>query len=824
MTLKMYFLIETNEEIVENESNIGSVDNRSETSVEMKNKSHSKSDEENEKEVSNWDNNNINLDEDEKELESNPCEKINCVTRSKAKEIVRKYKKMKIIDKPKVTCTFPGCGAVLLKRNYKYHLDLHSDQTSKCNHNGCEHRFKTRYHHKKYMIKHVGKYIGDSGGSKFISDSSAELKIQKLRHPEEIPIKCQYCDKCFEDRYELEDHIKRIHHKECPDLPLLVCEVDGCGYQTKFESILNQHIGIHTLPYECYVCHKRFSNGTNLEVHQYVHLRQKIRRMYKESEDNNKNDWNNNDIKHSDSVEDKKELEWNPWKKFKCVTKSTAQKIVRKYKKMKIIDKAKVTCTLNGCGAVVLKRNYKYHRNLHSDQAFKCNDKRSERHSTTRYRLNEPKIKHIGKTMCDSNGCKFISDSSAELKIQKLRHSEERPNKCEYCGKCFKDNYESEDHIKRIHPEECPDLPLLVCEVDGCGYQTKVKAGFNRHKLIHSHPFQCNVCHKRSARMKYLKHHKYIHSEDKPFKCNQCSKSFSVHQNLQLHINYLHKPNNNDMNDSDSDEDKTELESNPCQRNNLRHSEERPIKCKHSDKDKYGLEEHIKRRHPEECPDLPLLVCKVDGCEYQTKFESVFKQHKYIHSFPYVCNVCHKWFWNETNFEVHQYVHIREESSLEVQNESNSKSNEENDSEVSDWSNNNDIIDKRLSNETNLDVHQNVHFGQETRIMQNNESEIINNKTFDKAKVACTFPGCGAVLLKRNYKYHFNLHSYEAFKCNHNGCNKVFKTRYTLRKHECKHLDKFKCDKCNFIGKSSAKLNRHKVKHSDRETNQMPTL
>ena len=81
-----------------------------------------------------------------------------------------------------------------------------------------------------------------------------------------------------------------------------------------------------------------------------------------------------------------------------------------------------------------------------------------------------------------SDTCNYIGDSYSKLNIHKLSHSDERPIKCEHCDKGFKDKYGLQNHLKMVHLDQCPDLPLLVCETDGCKYKTKSKDSFIRHK------------------------------------------------------------------------------------------------------------------------------------------------------------------------------------------------------------------------------------------------------------------------------------------------------------------------------------------------------
>ena len=81
----------------------------------------------------------------------------------------------------------------------------------------------------------------------------------------------------------------------------------------------------------------------------------------------------------------------------------------------------------------------------------------------------------------------------------------------EKCTKCGKDGFKRKDF--RYHMKHC-----------GAEKNT----------------FSCNNCNKGCSREYSLKRHQNMHTGQQSFKCTQCTKSFTLLDNLRRHVKKLH--------------------------------------------------------------------------------------------------------------------------------------------------------------------------------------------------------------------------------------------------------------------------------------------
>ncbi|CAL8284337.1 unnamed protein product [Gadus morhua 'NCC'] len=214
------------------------------------------------------------------------------------------------------------------------------------------------------------------------------------------------------------------------------------------------------------------------------------------------------------------------------------------------------------------------------------------------------------------------------------------------CGKVIP----NKANMMRTHNDEKP------YKCDQCTRGFSRKGHLKIHLRTHSgeKPYKCDQCPKRFSRTSSLKIHMRTHSGEKPYKCDQCRNGFSRTSSLKIHMRTHsgEKPYK-------CDQCPKRFSQNNILKNHMRtHSWEKPYKCDQCTK-RFRQKSHLKihvRTHSGEKP------YKCDQCPKCFSLTSNLKIHLRIHSGkkPYKCDQCTKCFSLTSGLKVHLRTHSGE--------------------------------------------------------------------------------------------------------------------------------------------------------------------
>lgn len=114
-------------------------------------------------------------------------------------------------------------------------------------------------------------------------------------------------------------------------------------------------------------------------------------------------------------------------------------------------------------------------------------------------------------------------------------HAGENCNKCEQCGKIFKDFFSVKRHIQSVHE----NLRSKICNI--CGKNFK-DIDMNKHMRTHTgeRPFPCDLCDSTFRFNQDLVVHRRLHTGERPYECTICLMRFIANTNLNKHLKARH--------------------------------------------------------------------------------------------------------------------------------------------------------------------------------------------------------------------------------------------------------------------------------------------
>ncbi|XP_052780085.1 titin homolog [Mya arenaria] len=230
--------------------------------------------------------------------------------------------------------------------------------------------------------------------------------------------------------------------------------------------------------------------------------------------------------------------------------------------------------------------------------------------------------------------CKHRADSEDTLNEHSATEHKDRSD-CKFCKMCNR-------YVK------CSDVPLEK-HMEEC--QGRI-------------PFKCPECSKEFQYESSLKCHVVSHYPDQPklFSCNQCDYKSNYKANLKKHIRHIHEQRG-ERNIKCTECDKLFFSEDNMKRHLKLHSEERPYKCQQEECDKaFKTVNGLKTHEVSHQTDRP-FPCEVEGCEksFKTKRNLISHLNETHQNAPknYKCEEdgCTMAFYKKCHLERHTDAH-----------------------------------------------------------------------------------------------------------------------------------------------------------------------
>ncbi|XP_043936948.1 gastrula zinc finger protein XlCGF57.1-like isoform X2 [Protopterus annectens] len=234
-------------------------------------------------------------------------------------------------------------------------------------------------------------------------------------------------------------------------------------------------------------------------------------------------------------------------------------------------------------------------------------------------------------------------------KSQKIELNKQYSDHSKMYKSANSENLSSNDRPQQILSE---DKPYKCAD---CGRSYKHKPHLVRHALNHTgvRPHKCEECGKSYIRKDQLLHHHQVHLDKKPFKCTLCEKGFSHKWTLIAHQK-LHK---GDSAFNCTDCGKSFLRKQSLLEHQLLHAEVYPyvcVKCGKSFVNNRRLVRH-------ELIHTEMKPYKCTECERSFRYRPHLTRHQAIHTIkPFACEECGKSFRRRYEFLSHHSVHTGE--------------------------------------------------------------------------------------------------------------------------------------------------------------------
>ena len=155
-----------------------------------------------------------------------------------------------------------------------------------------------------------------------------------------------------------------------------------------------------------------------------------------------------------------------------------------------------------------------------------------------RSRASHQKHKHkIGKFICHLCGAVMVR-SARYYHLKNVHKIGAEEHKCDLCGKITLSKYHHKEHL-RTHSDEKP----YVCPHCGRTFKNKVSLETCARRCTGLGVFECSTCSRTFTAKDRLRHHEMLHQGIRPHACPICNLTYTRKSNMTGHVKRVHKRN-----------------------------------------------------------------------------------------------------------------------------------------------------------------------------------------------------------------------------------------------------------------------------------------
>nr|CAI5830387.1 unnamed protein product [Callosobruchus analis] len=487
-------------------------------------------------------------------------------------------------------CTFKTVRLSRLKEHIKVkHPDTASDRII----NNCIYCNKT-FVHKRTLNDHIVKTHPDFAASvnrkvhectecTYKTVFTSQLRRHMVKHPDiagnYTTIRCSYCNKTFESKRSLDNHIVKRHPDFVASVSSKIHGCTQCTYRTTISRCLKEHLMVK---------HSEIVEHVTSQVHECTKC------TYKTTSNS---DLKRHMVKHSDIAGDHKTNRCIYCNKTFTRKLALDDHIVKKHSDFIACISNKVhgctKCTYKTTSNSHLKRHMVKHSDIAGDhitnRCTHCN-----KTFTSTQALDDHIVKRhpdfiasVSRKVHECTECTYKTVFSSQLRRHMAKHpniADDRiTNRCSCCNKTFVRKETLDDHIVKMHPDFIAYVSRKVHECTQCIYKTTSNSYLKRHMVKHS-----DIAVNRIS-----------------IRCIYCDKTLTSKPSLDDHIVKRHRSNRI---------------TNKC------------IHCNKTFTSKQAVDDHIIKTHPDFTASVSSKVHECTECTYKTTSNSHLKRHMAKHT------------------------------------------------------------------------------------------------------------------------------------------------------------------------------------------------